>query len=123
AGGTDEQDVRLPQLDVARRGPRLDALVVIVDRDGQDLLRAILADHVLVEDVLDLGGLGKAPELTALLLFPLLRDDVVAEVDALLTDVDGGTGDQLAGIVLAFPPELALQRPTSLTGASHAWVS
>src|SRR5262249_45239612 len=104
-GGADEEDVRLLQLDVARRGPRLDALVVIVDGDGQDLLRAILADHVLIEDVLDLGGLGVASEVTALFLFPLLPDDVVAEVDALVTDVDGGAGDQLADVVLAFPAE------------------
>src|SRR5262249_39614021 len=120
AGGTDEQDVRLLQLDVARRGARLDALVVIVDRDGQDLLRAILTDHVLIEDVLDLRGLGKAPELTALLLFPLLRDDVVAEIDALVADVNGGAGDQLADVVLALPAEGALERPAALTGARHA---
>ena len=38
----------------------LDALVVVVDRDREDLLRALLADHVLVEDGLDLGGLRDA---------------------------------------------------------------
>ena len=32
----------------------IDALVVVVDRDREDLLRALLADHVLVEDLLDL---------------------------------------------------------------------
>jgi hypothetical protein len=31
-------------------------LVVVVDRDRQDLLRGLLADHVLVEDALDLAG-------------------------------------------------------------------
>src|SRR5437870_13514868 len=34
---------------------------------------------VLIEDGLDLGGLREAAELARLLLFPLLRDDVVAE--------------------------------------------
>jgi hypothetical protein len=33
--------------------PGADALVVVVDRDGEDLLRRILPDHVLVEDVAD----------------------------------------------------------------------
>jgi hypothetical protein len=34
-----------------------DALVVVVDRDGQRLLASFLPDHVLVEHLLDLGGL------------------------------------------------------------------
>ena len=37
---------------------RVDALVVVVDGDGEDLLRLVLADHVVVEEGLDLrrGG-------------------------------------------------------------------
>ena len=50
AGRAEQQDVRLLQLDVAVAGLALDALVVVVDRDREDLLRALLADHVLVED-------------------------------------------------------------------------
>ena len=58
AGGAEQQDVRLLQLDVvASPTLRVDALVVVVDRDREDLLRALLADHVLVEDRLDLGRL------------------------------------------------------------------
>ena len=56
AGRADEQDVRLRQLDVvaaARLLLDLDALVVVVDRDGQLLLRPLLADDVLVEELLD----------------------------------------------------------------------
>ena len=60
AGGADQQDVGLLQLDVAGLGAGLDALVVVVDGDGEDLLGPLLADHVLVEHVLDLGGLGEA---------------------------------------------------------------
>jgi hypothetical protein len=58
AGRPDQQDVRLGQLDVVAV-PRLlldlDPLVVVVDRDRQLLLRALLADDVLVEELLDLG--------------------------------------------------------------------
>src|SRR5207253_10591844 len=95
--------------DVARLAARLDALVVVVDRDGQDLLGALLADDVLIEDGLDLGGLREAAELARLLLFPLLRDDVVTELDALVADVDGGPGDQLADLPLRLAAERAGQ--------------
>jgi hypothetical protein len=37
----------------------LQALVVVVDRHGQDLLGAILTDDILVEDILDLVRLGQ----------------------------------------------------------------
>jgi hypothetical protein len=57
-----------------------------VHRDGQNLFGALLADDVLIEDGLDLGGLREAAQLARLLLFPLLRDDVVTELDALVAD-------------------------------------
>src|SRR4051812_31132150 len=90
AGRAEQQDVRLLQLDVVHRDLALDPLVVVVDRDREDLLRALLSDHVLVEDALDLGRPGDAQLLIArLLLVDLLRDDVVAEPDALVADIDG----------------------------------
>ncbi len=49
AGRPDQQHVRLRQLDVADRLGRGDPLVVVVDLDGEHLLGAILADHILVE--------------------------------------------------------------------------
>src|SRR5213596_772427 len=110
----DEQDVRLLQLDVARDMLRVDALVVVVDRDRQDLLGALLADHVLVEDLLDLGRLRhRRGGRESLLLVDLLGDEVVAEVDALVADVDGRAGDQLADLVLT----LAAERADEVAGA------
>src|SRR5437016_167859 len=105
--------------DLARLAARLDALVVVVDRDGQDLLRPLLADHVLVEDVLDLGGFGERADLAALLFFPLLGDDVVAELDALVTDVHRRAGDQFADVILALPAERALQGSVAFARSSH----
>ena len=47
AGWADEQDVALLQLDVVVAvEPGVDALVVVVDRDREDALGAILSDHV-----------------------------------------------------------------------------
>jgi hypothetical protein len=64
AGRADQQDVALGELDIVL-GLALvsQALVVVVDRDRQDLLGVVLADHVLVEDRCDLvrrGQLGRA---------------------------------------------------------------
>ena len=56
----------LPQLDVVRPDLGVDALVVVVNRDREDLLRALLPDHVVVEDGLDLGRLGDRRQAEAL---------------------------------------------------------
>src|SRR5437762_2635730 len=119
ARGTDEENVRLLQLDLARLAARLDSLVVVVDRDGEDLLRPLLADHVLVEDVLDLGGFGERADLAALLFFPLLGDDIVAEFDALVADVHRRAGDQFTDVILARPAERALQGSVAFARSSH----
>ena len=61
AGRADQQDVGLLELDVQL--PVLlqviDALVVVVDRHRELLLGLVLTDHVPVEELLDLLGLGK----------------------------------------------------------------
>src|SRR5205814_1355168 len=91
----------------------------VVDGDGEDLLGPLLPDHVLIEHGLDLGRLGEAPDLSALLLLPLLGDDVVAELDALVADVHGGPGDELAHIVLALAAERALQRAVAFARSTR----
>ena len=84
--------LRLLQLDVGvavRAG--LHALVVVVDGDRQDLLGLLLPDDVVVQVLVDLTGLGEVVELDLGALRELLFDDLVAEVDALVADVDAGT--------------------------------
>jgi hypothetical protein len=67
---------------------------VVVDRDREDLLRPFLPDHVVVEDRLDLGGLRhRVGTRRRFVLLYLLGDDVVAEGDALIADVNGRTCD------------------------------
>ena len=77
---------------------RADALVVIVNRHREDLLRTILADYILVQDALDLLRLGKLRGDLVLLLLPVLRDDVVAEVNAFIANVDRRACDQLPNL-------------------------
>src|SRR5262245_147816 len=119
-GRADEQDVALLQLDVGVAvGPRLDALVVVVDGDGQDLLRLLLPDDVVVEVLVDLTRLREVVELDLRALRQLLLDDLVAEIDALVADVDAGTGDELLDLLLALPAERALQQIATVTEFGH----
>jgi hypothetical protein len=93
----DQEDVRLLELDVELAVPLevVDPLVVVVDRDGELLLRLLLADDVLVEELLDLARLRQLRLGLGLVEDPVLRDDVEADVDALVADVDRRPRDQL----------------------------
>ena len=48
---TNQQDVRLREFNVVVLGLVFEALVVIVNRDRQHLLRMVLADHIVVENL------------------------------------------------------------------------
>ena len=120
AGRPDQQHVRLLELDLIDLVAGVDPLVVVVDRDRQDLLGPFLADDVLVERVLDLvrvrelaaGGLG------ARRLEELLLDDLLAQVDALVADVDALARDELADLLLALPAEGTAIRDLGSLGAA-----
>jgi hypothetical protein len=73
---------------------------VVVDRDGERTLRALLADYVLVQDLPDLLRLRQVLELEGRGSGELLVDDLVTEIDAFVTDVDAGAGDQLLDLAL-----------------------
>jgi len=129
----DEQDVRLLQLDVVAGpaghrplGPlrlaRVDALVVVVDRDREDLLRPLLPHHVVVEERLDLRRGRQRHRRAALVALGLLGDDVVAQPDALVADVDGGAGDELANLALALPAERAAQVSVVVLFSAHVFL-
>jgi len=80
---------------------------VIVDGDREHLLREVLPDHVVIEERLDLERRGQRDLRLALFLLVLFRDDVVAELDALVADVDRRARDQLADFALRLPTEAA----------------
>ena len=108
-GRADQQHVRLLELDLVDLVAGVDPLVVVVDGDREDLLGPLLADHVLVERVLDLVRVRelRARALRARRLEQLFLDDLLAQVDALVADVDALTCDQLADLFLALPAERA----------------
>ena len=110
AGRSDQQDVRLVELDLViarRRG--VDALVVIVDRDRQRLLRVLLPDHVLVEDVLDLVRRRDLSDRLGNLALFVLSENLVAEGDALVANVDRRAGNELPDRVFRFAAERAAE--------------
>src|SRR5215203_1505503 len=77
------------------------------DCDRESALGGLLSDHVLVEDGVDLPRLGQALELERGGRRELLVDDLVAEIDALVADVDAWPGDQLLDLSLGLPAEAA----------------
>src|SRR6478735_874553 len=125
-GRPDHQDVGLRDLDhvvlrLAADGLEagLDALVVVVDRDGEGLLGVLLADHVGVEELEDLAGLGQLLEADLGTLGQLLLDDLVAQLDALIADVDVGASDELLDLLLALSAEIALEQVATVTDTCH----
>ena len=88
-------------------GAHLDALVVVVDRDGERPLGLFLRDDVVVQHRVDVPRAGQVVEVELGRSGQLLVDDLVAEIDALVADVDAGAGDQLLDLSLALPAEAA----------------
>src|SRR4029453_16748578 len=80
AGRAEQQDVRLLQLDLRLLAGRrhLDALLVVVEGNREGPLGALLADHILLEDVVDLPRLREVLELERRWGGELLIDDLVA---------------------------------------------
>src|SRR5205814_8716564 len=81
--------------------------VVVVHRYGERALGFVLADHVLVEHVIDLARLGEVLDVERRRSGELLIDDLVAEIDALVADVDAWTRDELLDLPLRLPAAAA----------------
>src|SRR5690606_13427126 len=113
--------------DVVVLAAALDALVMVVDRDRERALGALLPDDVLVEHLEDLARLGQRTARRLRLLLELLADDVVAQLDAFVADEHARARDQLADLVLALPAERAVEdlgavAGTALTVFGHAGI-
>jgi hypothetical protein len=119
AGRPEDHDVGLLELDLRVLRADLDPLVVVVHRDRQDLLGGFLTDHVLVQERVDLLGLGELLELELGGLGQLLLDDLVAQVDALVADIDARSRDELLDLLLRLAAEVALQK-VRVTDPRHA---
>ncbi len=81
---------------------------MVVHRHAQHLLGILLADDILIQETLDVGGALEneaALHLVAGALVQLLADDVLGLGDAAVADVPGDTGDKDIGVLLVATAE------------------
>src|SRR3954447_7465156 len=110
AGRSDQQDVRFGELDVVSGfRPMREALVVVVDGDGEHALRAVLTDHIIVENLADLGWGRNSVTCLDERGLGFFANDIVAKLDALIADEDGWAGNQLPDLVLRLAAERAVK--------------
>ena len=109
-----------------------EAFVVVVDGDRHHFLCRVLADHLFIQETLDLlwfgdrgqgwsrsssfvgsrtrfAALFRSVSSIALAVHQFFIQDLVAEIDALIADVNARSGNQLAHLVLRFAAERALE--------------
>src|SRR6185436_16827978 len=105
AGGTDQEDVRLLDFNIGAAAPKLNALVVLINRNSQPLLGFILSNHILVKKAFDLARFGQRRTSGYRLSLLIIGDDLVADVDTLIADVDRRAGNEFLNFVLGFTAE------------------
>ncbi len=110
-GRSDHEDVGLLQLDILVFGllPGAHPLVVVVNGYGENPLGLVLPDNVTIEELEDLVGLGQLGEAHLFGVGKLLLDDLIAQLDAFVTDVDTWTGDEFAHLLLRLAAEAAFE--------------
>src|SRR5436190_8165214 len=109
------------QFDIAGHHLRVDAFIMIMYGDRENLFCSFLTDHVLIKDSFDLRRFwygrhrGKRVFLIAFFL-----NNIVTEVDTFITDIDRRTSNKLTHLVLTLPTKRADQvSRTIITVSSH----
>jgi hypothetical protein len=103
SGRADEQHIALLQFQIATLFGDFQALVVIVDCDSQLLLGRFLADDIQIKEFFYFLGLGE--------FFAngrghnVVGDYFIADINTLVANVDGGTGNELFDVVLTLRAE------------------
>ena len=114
----DQQDIRFLQLDFARRGgrrrpalPHENALVVVINRDGEFFLGLALADYVLIEPFFELLRLRQMEYRRVGFFRAVFFENRVANRNALIANVGfrivAGRRDQLPDDLLVLMAERA----------------
>jgi hypothetical protein len=79
-----------------------------MDRNGEDFLCSFLTDYVLIENALDLGRFGHVRRRGQILIvIAFFGNNIVAQINAFITDVNGWASDKLPNLVLALSTERA----------------
>ena len=83
---------------------------MIVNRNREGFFGSILSDDVLVQNGFDLSRLRNRVDIVVPILFvDLFGDDVIAKANALVTNIDRWTGDELFDFFLGFAAKRAGQ--------------
>src|ERR1700677_3721827 len=98
----------------------IEPLIVIVHGNREHALRMLLADHIVVEHFANLARRRDAVARLHQRGLVLLADDVHAELDALVADEHGRTGDELAHLMLALSAERTVARVLGVAAANLA---
>ena len=102
AGRPDKQDIRFLKLDVGASFGKLEAFVMLINRDRKAFLRLVLPDHIFIQKTLDLLRLRQRGPRRDRRRLLVIIDDLVADVDALIANINARAGDQLSDVVLRF---------------------
>ena len=78
---------------------------MVVDRDRQYALGFRLPNDILIKQFIDLMRLGQRAVIVIRLLLHFLGNDVITQIDTLITDEHGRARNQLAHFVLALATE------------------
>jgi hypothetical protein len=78
---------------------------MLVDSNGQTFFSFVLADNVLIKEVFDFAWLGKRRPCSYRLSLLIVSDDLVADVDALIADIDRWPGNEFLHLVLRLSAE------------------
>src|SRR5439155_26063819 len=92
-------------LDIGAAAGKLDTFVMLIDRDRELLLRFFLADDIFVKKGFNLAGLWQRRTRGHRLSLLVVGDDLVADVDALIADVDGRAGNEFLNFILRLAAE------------------
>ena len=114
-GWTDQQDVGLLQLDVARLLRVVQAFVVVVHRHRQNPLGHGLTNHIVIQHFADFFWRWHTVRGFQACGLGFLADDVHAEFYAFVADKDRRTCNQLADLMLAFTAEAAVKGVLAVT--------
>ncbi len=82
---------------------------MLIYRDREPFLGLLLADHVFVEEALDLVRLRQIGPNRPGGRISVVIDDLVADINALVADIYTRAGDEFANIVLRFTAKRAGQ--------------
>jgi len=124
-GRAKQQNVRFGQFDFVASADRgglaliLNAPVVVVDGHGEDLLGLDLTDDVIIEESSNLTRIRQVVEAELSRFGEFLFDDLVAEIDALVADVDARARNELLDLLLRLAAKRTLQQFACVTEFGH----